>query len=173
MKRPSILLRLAGLLLATGVLAGCVSLPSAPADTATLLGRTDAVLRQADPARTAVLSVMPPEVRIGQPVQMQLASTTPGYAYVFQLGSDSKSLSLVFPNAMDGANYMAAGTPLVLPRPGYALTARGPAGQGYLLAVVADKPQDLLALTKAVADQRIVIDGRYGAALAAVREVAP
>jgi len=159
--------------LVAAALAGCATPPGTTPEAVALLARADAVLRLADPARTAMLSVNPPEVRVGQPVQLQLASTRAGFAYVFQLGTDGRTLTMVFPNAMDGANQVAVGAVLTLPRPGYTLTARGPAGQGYLLAVVTDKPQDLLALTRSVAEQRINLDGPYGAAMVPLRELAP
>jgi hypothetical protein len=138
-----------------------------------LLGMVDATLRGADVTRNVMSHVSPAQVTVGGPLNLTVRSSTAGFLYVFQIGTDGKSLSLVFPNALDGTNYMAAGSNLSLPRPGWRLAARGPAGQGYLISVVAERQQNLRALDAAVAQQRIAIEGPYGATMVAFKEVTP
>jgi hypothetical protein len=138
------------------------------------LSLTDIVLRQANPSAAVALAVNPPQVKVGELITLQLGSAKPGYLYVYQVGTDGKSLSLVFPNALDGANYLPGnGVAVSLPRPNWRLATKGPAGVGYFLAVVADQAQDLNKLAADVALGKIAVDGPYGAALATLREVAP
>ncbi len=113
------------------------------------------------------------QVRTGDAIALQVAASQPGYVYLFQIGTDGKTLSMVFPNAMDGANAIAPGSPLTLPRPNWRMSARGPAGVGHLLAIVTEQPVDLMALQAGVSQGRVAVPGRYGATMATLREVAP
>lgn len=164
-KRSVLAVSLAG----AAVLAGCANSPAA-----LNLSTTDVVMRGASPSAAVALSINPPQVRVGETIGLQLGSAKPGYLYVYQVGTDGKTLSVVFPNAIDGANYLpGGGVAASLPRPNWKLTSKGPTGVGYFLAVVADKPQDLGRLASELAVGRITIDGNYGAAMATLREVAP
>jgi len=151
------------------VLAGCANSPAA-----LNLSTTDVVMRGASPSAAVALTVNPPQVRVGETIGLQLGSAKAGYLYVYQVGTDGKTLSVVFPNAIDGANYLpGGGVAATLPRANWKLTSKGPAGVGYFLAVVADKPQDLGKIGSELAAGRITIEGPYGAAMATLREVAP
>lgn len=159
---------------AAASLAGAALLSGCASPAAGQLSQTDLVLRGAQPTAAVALTVNPPQVRIGETIALQVGSAKAGYLYVYQVGTDGKTLSVVFPNAVDGANLLPGGTAATnLPRPNWRLTSKGPAGIGYFLAVVADKPQDLNKLASDVAAGSIAIDGPYGAALATLREVAP
>jgi len=165
-----------GLALAAALLsAGCAVTPVTgnPSADATVLARADSLVRQSDPSRAVQASAEPSQVVLGGTITLRAASAAAGYAYVFKVSSDGKAFSLLFPNAQDGANYVAAGSVLQLPRPGWQMAARGPAGLGYLVTVVAEQQQDLRALDAALAEQRMPITGRYGAAMTPVREVQP
>jgi len=167
-------LALAGAAAGLLALAGCTATaPTAPVAEAGLLQHLDTTLRRASPERRVALRLTPETVSTGQAITAQLLSGQDGYLYVFQLGTDGKALNMVFPNAIDGANFVAANAALVLPRPGWRMTARGPAGVGYLMAVVAAQPQDLMALTAQLQRGSFEITGPYGAALSPLREVAP
>jgi hypothetical protein len=151
------------------VLAGCASSPAS-----NHLTTADVVMRGASPTAAVALAVNPPQVRVGDTIGLQLGSAKAGYLYVYQVGTDGTTLSMVFPNAVDGANYLpGGGAAASLPRANWRLTSKGPAGVGYFLAVVADKPQDLGKVASELAAGRISIDGPYGAAMATLREVAP
>lgn len=164
-KRSALALSLA----AATVLAGCANSPAS-----LNLSTTDVVMRGASPSAAVALAVNPPQVRVGDTIGLQLGSAKAGYLYVYQVGTDGKTLSVVFPNAIDGANYLpGGGVAATLPRANWKLTAKGPAGVGYFLAVVADKQQDLGKIASELAVGRITIDGAYGAAMATLREVAP
>ena len=89
--------------------------------------------------------------------------------YVYQLGTDGERIDLLFPNAVDGANFVAPGTTR-LPRASWRLTARGPAGVGYVVAVLTERPQDGEAITQRLRAGRIAADGPYAAAMAMLRE---
>ncbi|RZS57110.1 DUF4384 domain-containing protein [Sphaerotilus mobilis] len=167
------LLTLAGLCsLLTGCAATSSAAPAANVATASVQ-QLDTVLRGAASNRPVSLQLSTNQVRTGDTLGVQLRATRGGHAYLFQLGTDGKTLSMVFPNAVDGANHLAPDTTLVLPRETWRMTARGPAGLGYMLAVVTDQPLDLLALQAQVQSGKLEIAGAYGAGLAALREVAP
>jgi hypothetical protein len=162
----------AGVAASAALLVGCAT-PEAPS-TSSALSQADQALRQANPGTAVALTVTPAQVRIGEAITLQVASARAGYLYVFQVSTDGKALSMVFPNAMDGANYVPAGTaPTQLPRPNWRMTTKGPAGVGYFLAVVADKQQDLTLIPTQLKDGRVAIEGPYGAAMSTLREVAP
>ena len=152
------------------LLGGCAS-PNVSAD-ARLLQRMDSVMRQATPGMQVSLRLAADQVNTGDAIGADIGAATGGYAYLFQLATDASSLSLVFPNAIDGANYVAPGAHLLLPRPNWRMSARGPAGVGHLLAVVSDKPLDLMALQTGAALGQLEVRAPYGAAMATLREVA-
>ena len=131
----------------------------------------DQVMRGARSATEVAMMITPSEMRIGERVQVAVRTSQPGYLYLYQLNTDG-TLNLVFPNAIDGANYLAAGVTL-LPRQDWELIARGPAGVGYLLAVVADQRQDLTQISARARTGRISNEGPYGAALSMLRERQP
>ena len=75
-----------------------------------------------------------------------IRSSKAGYLYLFMVGSDGQSFDLLFPNKLDGNNYIQAGQTLQLPRSNWEVTAQGPVGRDHVLAVVADAPRDLSKL---------------------------
>ncbi len=152
-------------------LAGCAT-PPGTAD-ATLLHQVDTVMRQASPARSVKLSLSAEQIKTGESISAQVSTDAAGYVYLYQIETDGRGLSLVFPNAMDGANYAAAGTALTLPRPNWRMAARGPAGVGHMLAVVTQAPLDLVALQADTRQGKVVVSPPYGAAMVTLREVAP
>ncbi len=163
-------LKAAALSIAIG-LGGCASAPDT-AD-AGLLHRVDTVMRQATPTMAVSLKLSATQVKTGDAIAAVAGSSTAGYVYLFQIGTDGRTLSLVFPNAMDGANYINAGTALSLPRPNWRMAARGPAGVGHLMAVVTASPLDILALQANVAQGKLEVIAPYGAAMVTLRETAP
>lgn len=164
-QRTALALSLAGATL----LVGCANSPAS-----LNLSTTDTVMRGASPTAAVALTINPPQVRVGESIGLKLGSAKAGYLYIYQVGTDGKTLSVVFPNAIDGANYLpGGGVAASLPRANWKLTSKGPAGVGYFLAVVADKQQDLGKIASELAMGRITIDGNYGAAMATLREVAP
>ena len=140
-----------------------------PQNAATLLGRVDQVLRAAPNPSGVALRVNPPEVQTGKSIELDVKTSGAGYLYIYQVATDGTSLTLLFPNAIDGANYINGG--VQLPRPSWRIVARGPHGVGYFLAVTAEQPQDLLALAAHARDGQIHIAGRYAAAMAQLREL--
>ena len=161
------------------VLSGCanpsgtVSAAPPSTDDAALLHRMDTVMRQATPSMAVSLKLSADQVKTGDPIVAEVRTSTTGYVYLFQIGTDGRSLSLVFPNAMDGANFVAAGTTVGLPRPSWRMSARGPAGVGHLMAVVTDKPLDIMALQINTIQGMLQVTLPYGAAMATLREVSP
>lgn len=152
-------------------LTGCAS-PPGTAD-AVLLHRMDTVMRQATPAVTVNIKLSAGQVKTGDAILAEVSTNTAGFVYLFQIGTDGRTLSLVFPNAMDGANFIAAGSSMALPRPNWRMSARGPTGVGHMMAVVTEKPLDLMALQTNTSSGKIEMSSPYGAAMATLRETAP
>jgi tRNA A-37 threonylcarbamoyl transferase component Bud32 len=95
--------------------------------------------------RDHLVNVVPdkPRVRIGKDrLRFRVASGKPGYVYVLMVGTDKANFNLLFPNAVDGENRIAAGEELELPRPGWAMTAGGPKGADHFVAIVSENPRD-------------------------------
>ncbi|MBL8484637.1 MAG: DUF4384 domain-containing protein [Rhodocyclaceae bacterium] len=163
----------AALLLAALAIGGCATSGSGSgAGAGAGLETADSVLRSARAANTVNLVLTPAELRTGEQLRADIHTDAPGYLYLYQIGTDGRSLDLVFPNAVDGANYLAGGH-TSLPRPNWRMRTRGPAGVGYFIAVVADQPQDLLAIQAATREGRIQTQGPYAAAMAMLRETQP
>lgn len=153
-------------------LSGCASAPT-PAANAGLLQRMDAVMQGASTGRPVALRLRPDQVRTGDTLAVDISSATGGFVYLLQVGTDGKSLSLVFPNASDGANRLPPADTLSLPRPNWQMAARGITGVGYFYAVVAAQPQDLMALQSDLSAGKVQLAGDYGVAMAAMRQISP
>lgn len=161
----------AGVLAVTLGMAGCIS-PPGTAD-ANLLHRMDTVMRQAAPSMAVRVKLSADQVKTGDAILAEISSNMAGYVYLFQMGTEGRTLSLVFPNAMDGANYIAAGTSLKLPRQNWRMSARGPSGVGQIMAVVTENPLDLMTLQTNTQQGKIEVGAKYGAAMVVLRETAP
>jgi hypothetical protein len=98
----------------------------------------------ADPAIKVSASTDSPRLRIDQDkLQFRVRSNTPGFVYVFWVGSDGKDLQLLFPNGLDDDHAIKPGTELVLPRPGWRITASGPPGTDHIAVLVSPVQRDL------------------------------
>jgi len=118
-----------------------VDVPLSPA------GVLEQVHAQRDSKRRVEVQAAAERLRIGvDALDFSVTSSHAGYVYVALLGSDERSLTLLFPNALDAHNRIAAGESLLLPRVGWRITASGPKGRDRLLVLVADGPRDLSAL---------------------------
>ena len=107
---------------------------------------------QRDSKRVVSVKLERDRLRIGAgALRFSVTSSHAGQVYVAMLGSDGKTLSLLFPNDLDTANGIRAGETLSLPRARWAVDAGGPPGIDRLLVLVADGPRDLPALRGAKA----------------------
>lgn len=123
-----------------------IATPTDPAGPS-LRGVLGQIHEQRDSKRSVVVSATRERLRIGADgLGFSVRSSHAGQLYVALLGSDGRTLTLLFPNALDSANTIAAGQTLTLPRPNWTLTAGGPPGTDTLLVLVADGPRDLAAL---------------------------
>lgn len=102
---------------------------------------------QRDATRVLNVSAQPSVMRIQQdPLRLNIQSPRSGYLYIALAGSDQKSLYLLFPNSLDGDNYVQANQTIELPRPGWRVTAGGPKGVNTVLVMVADSPRHVAQL---------------------------
>lgn len=102
---------------------------------------------QRDATRVLNVSAQPSVMRIQQdPLRLKIQSPRSGYLYIALAGSDQKSLYLLFPNSLDGDNYVQANQTIELPRTGWRVTAGGPKGVNTVLVMVADSPRHVAQL---------------------------
>jgi len=96
-----------------------------------------------DDRRTVTLTPAKQRLKIGKDYfQFSLKSSHAGYVYLLMVGSDGKEFDMIFPNKLDSRNEIGAGQTLQLPRSAWDISAAGPAGKDYLLAIVTDAPRD-------------------------------
>lgn len=85
-------------------------------------------------------------VKIGKDdLRFTVRSSKPGYVYVLMLDTERKHLYLMFPNASDKNNKIAAGKALSVPSPSSKWTAQGPAGLDQFVVMVSEFPRDFKA----------------------------
>jgi len=100
-----------------------------------------------DDLRTIVITPAQNKLKIGNDkFSFSVRTSNPGYLYLLMVGSDGKTFDLLFPNKLDGDNYIKAGQTLQFPRPGWEVVSQGPAGKDHILAIVADAPRELSKL---------------------------
>ena len=105
------------------------------------------MFNQRDAKRGVQASLAKGQLKIGQDaLDIAVQSDRAGYVYVAMIGSDNKSMYLLFPNDLDQNNKIEAGQKLTLPRPNWRVKASGPQGTNNLLVMVADGPRDLTQL---------------------------
>lgn len=96
-----------------------------------------------DDRRTVTLTPVKTSLTIGSdPIDFTLTSTHSGYVYLLMAGSDGNAFDMLFPNKLDGSNYIEAGQPMRLPRSNWEIVPQGPAGKDQLLVIVAESPRD-------------------------------
>ena len=144
----------AGALGATAPLAAVTAAPAPPPAPVALTG--EQALRQMFDQRDAKRRVQATagnsKLKIGQDaLDLSVQSDRAGFVYVAMIGSDNKSVYLLFPNDLDQNNRIEAGQQLLLPRPNWRVKAAGPPGTDNLLVMVADGPRDLSALAQSKA----------------------
>jgi hypothetical protein len=107
----------------------------------------DDVMAQRDGHIRIELTAAPATLQVGKDfLDLRLTSSRDGYVYLIMLGSDEKSFYLLFPNALDRDNHVAAGETLQLPRAQWRVQAQGPPGRDIVVAVVAESERDLTSL---------------------------
>ncbi|GAB2872226.1 hypothetical protein GCM10027277_46850 [Pseudoduganella ginsengisoli] len=105
------------------------------------------ILAQSDPRRKVTVTAPARMLKIGKDaLDLSVTSSHAGYVYVVLLGSDNQSYYMLFPNDRDGDNRIKAGESIRLPRPGWRITAQGPAGVDRMLVVVSASPRDISQL---------------------------
>jgi hypothetical protein len=147
------------------MLGGCAAPSQRAAPQTNWLKHMQATLRQATPALQVRLQVTASPAAPGEAWKLRVFSNTAGFLYLLHLDGDDKALRLVFPNAVDGANFMGAGY-LDLPRGTWRLPSHDPNATSRLMAIVSPTELDLPALQAQLAYGRFELMGTYGAATA-------
>ncbi len=75
-------------------------------------------------------------------MKFRVKSSEAGYLYVFFSGTDNAGLTLLFPNANDAKNRIAADTETLLPRESWNIDAGGPPGVNHIVTMVSRSPRD-------------------------------
>ena len=111
-------------------------------------GLLNQIHQQRDGSRTLLVERSSKILRIDKdPLELTVNSKSDGYLYIALAGSDQKSLYLLFPNRIDGDNFVKANQKIKLPRRNWRIVAGGPKGVDTVLVMVTDSPRDLTQLT--------------------------
>jgi hypothetical protein len=103
----------------------------------------NAILAGANPAYMVTAQALNSRVRIKRDkLDFSVRSSHAGFIYIFLLGTKGDDFQLLFPNANDKENHIAAGDVLNLPRPGWRIAAFGPPGIDHFLVMVSEAPRD-------------------------------
>lgn len=103
----------------------------------------DEIYEGRDRQRAVAVTVDKAQVRIGKDhLRFSITSSRPGYVYVLVVGTTGSDFLMLFPNAKDRENRIAANRPLTLPRQTWPLRSTGPAGTNHFAAIVSDSPRD-------------------------------
>ncbi len=103
--------------------------------------------QQRDGTRSLTVSANRKVLRIDKdPLELTVKTQSDGYLYIALAGSDQESLYLLFPNRIDGDNFVKANQEIKLPRRSWRIVAGGPKGVDTVLVMVTDSPRDLTQL---------------------------
>jgi serine/threonine protein kinase len=103
----------------------------------------DSIFQARNRDHAVTVSVEKAQVQIGKDrLHFSIRSSKPGYVYLLMVGTDRSQFWLLFPNAIDNDNAIAAGKQLDLPRAGWRMGAEGPAGTDQFVVMVSDSPRD-------------------------------
>lgn len=120
--------------------------PAAPATATATVNAAQALhdlQAGADRSLPVQMALARSSLRIGKDLlELTVSTGREGYLYLLQVGSDGKTFNLLFPNKVDGENFLAAGAHR-FPRPSWRLRSGGPAGKSHILAIVSPEKKDL------------------------------
>ncbi len=103
----------------------------------------DEIFDARDRDHAVTVSVKKAQVRINEdPLHFQIRSTKAGYVYLLMVGTNHSDFFLLFPNLIDGDNYIEANKQFELPRPEWKMLAMGPAGTNHFVVIVSSQPRD-------------------------------
>jgi serine/threonine protein kinase len=103
----------------------------------------DEIFDARDRDHAVTVSVKKAQVRINEdPLHFQIRSTKAGYVYLLMIGTNHSDFFLLFPNLIDGDNYIEANERFELPRPEWKMLAMGPAGTNHFVVIVSSQPRD-------------------------------
>ena len=101
------------------------------------------VLAGASSQRLVTVDVPTPRARIDRDrIGFSLHASHAGHVYVYMIGTRGDDFHLLFPNAIDGDNRIAAGATMPLPRTSWPIEAVGPPGINRFVVMVSDAPRD-------------------------------
>lgn len=103
----------------------------------------DEIFDARDRDHAVTVAVKKAQVRINEdPLHFQIRSTKAGYVYLLMIGTNHSDFFLLFPNLIDGDNYIEANERFELPRPEWKMLAMGPAGTNHFVVIVSSQPRD-------------------------------
>jgi len=103
----------------------------------------DAIVAGANPARRVDVDVPDKRLQIGRDkFSFAIRSAHAGHVYIYTVGTEGNDFHLLFPNARDRNNRIAAGEVLRLPRASWPIKAYGPPGTDHFVVMVSDAPRD-------------------------------
>jgi hypothetical protein len=123
--------------------ASVVAPPVAPAPVFDPLKMLTDIVASRDTQHEVEAKVASNKVKIAKDdLRFTVRSSKPGYVYVLMLDTERQHLYLMFPNASDKNNKIAAGNAMSVPGASSKWTAQGPAGLDQFVVMVSDSPRD-------------------------------
>ena len=94
-------------------------------------------------------------------LQLTVKPKADGYLYLFQAGSDRKTINMLFPNELDQDNRVTTNQAVALPRASWSLRSSGPEGKTTLIALLSAEPKNFSGLGQKSGPFRSMRSTRY------------
>lgn len=115
---------------------------SGPASSYSARAAIESVAQLADPAIDVQVRLARRRLRINQdPLSFTVRSPQGGYLYLLMAGTRDNDLYLLFPNAQEADNRLAANTERTLPGRGWEMIFEGPPGIDHFVILVSARPR--------------------------------
>ncbi len=102
----------------------------------------ETIFNMRDRSHAVTISIDKAQVVINKDqLNFKIRSAKSGYVYILAVGTNQSDFLLLFPNAKDQNNYIAANQQIELPRKEWRMIAGGPPGTNQFIAIVSSHPR--------------------------------
>jgi len=106
------------------------------------LHELETIFNMRDRSHAVTISIDKAQVVINKDqLNFKIRSAKPGYVYILAVGTNQSDFLLLFPNAKDQNNHIAANQQIELPRKEWRMIAGGPPGTNHFIAIVSSHPR--------------------------------
>ena len=102
----------------------------------------ETIFNMRDRSHAVTISIDKAQVVINKDqLHFKIRSAKSGYVYILAVGTNQSDFLLLFPNAKDQNNHIAANQQIELPRKEWRMIAGGPPGTNHFIAIVSSHPR--------------------------------